>query len=63
MYEDEARELVASWPPLTERSNRELTTLALRHALRSKRSMVKQYCGRGVCSNHGTEGGHLRTDL
>lgn len=32
MYREKARALVATWPPLTEQDNRELTNIAAKHA-------------------------------
>ncbi|WJN63305.1 hypothetical protein [Streptomyces phage phiScoe54] len=35
-WEEHARKVVDSWPPLTEQDNRELTDLALLHAARHR---------------------------
>ena len=47
-YEAAARALVATWPPLTEQAQRELTTLAVRHSVRQKIARCPG-CGDSSC--------------
>jgi hypothetical protein len=35
-FAEQARKLVATWPPPTEEVNRALTTLAIKHSMREK---------------------------